>query len=332
MKWFVRNTWWLVPCLLCTVPHILHNASDSTAATSQLSMMACYVLPFIADQRNLPAPLPTLDDIESAVEILSDTTGRKVVGVNIYFVVKYGMQVDPIEGETMIFLAQSTQVPVPQVYALFQNPTKDTTYIVMERIKGSSLDQEWSRMSPEWKKAISIQLRDIVGDMRKLKSPGGYCSIGHRGLPDGVFWTDDASNPFAGPFDTESELNKALVSKYKQNGLSKYKANYYSRTFASLLQGHEPTFSHADLQRKNIIIRNSPATELRETKWEVAHPELVIIDWEFAGWYPSYWEYARAIFACGRWEDDWSDWLDDILDPFRNEYAWMEIVVRELWS
>lgn len=26
--------------------------------------------------------------------------------------------------------------------------------------------------------------------------------------------------------------------------------------------------------------------------------DVVLIDFEFAGWYPNYWEYARAIFAC----------------------------------
>ncbi|EMD62551.1 hypothetical protein COCSADRAFT_93736, partial [Bipolaris sorokiniana ND90Pr] len=57
-----------------------------------------------------------------------------------------------------------------------------------------------------------------------------------------------------------------------------------------------------------------------------------IIDWEFAGWYLSHWEYARAIFACGRWDDDWYDWVNNILEPYRNEYIWMEKLLRELWS
>lgn len=26
-----------------------------------------------------------------------------------------------------------------------------------------------------------------------------------------------------------------------------------------------------------------------------------------AGWYLSYWEYARAVFACARFDDDWSE-------------------------
>jgi hypothetical protein len=32
----------------------------------------------------------------------------------------------------------------------------------------------------------------------------------------------------------------------------------------------------------------------------------VIIDWEFAGWFPSYWECAIIMLAAGRFDDDWN--------------------------
>lgn len=283
-------------------------------------------LPYVADAEILPATLPTEHDIESADDIFSDTTGRKVVGVGTHFVVKYGVQVDPLEGQTMLLVAQSTLVPIPRVYAIFRSAAQDTTYIIMERIEGSSLDLEWPRMDCASKKSVTLQLRSIFEEMRKLPSPGGYCGVGRRGLPDGLFWTEDPANPYAGPFDTETELNSALILKYKECGLSRHKASYYTRTFAAVFRGHKPTFTHADFQRKNVLVR-TPITQT-----DGAHPELVIIDWEFAGWYPSYWEYARAIFACGRWDDDWNDWVDEMLEPYRNEYAWVEMLLRELWS
>ncbi|KAH7386888.1 kinase-like domain-containing protein [Phaeosphaeria sp. MPI-PUGE-AT-0046c] len=288
---------------------------------------------YIADKGTLPAELPSVEQIESASEIFGDTTGRKVVGVGIHFIVKYGVQVDPLEGRTMIYLGQSTHVPVPRVYALFQSPEKDVTYIIMERIRGWNLNSRWPRMDQASKEIVSTKLRNVFEEMRKLETPGGYCSVGHGGLPDGLFWTNNPSNPFAGPFNIESKLNEAMIAKYVENGLSTYKANFYSRTFQDVFQNHSPVFSHADFQRKNVLIRTSTTTTGEEEEhWSVDNLELVIIDWEFSGWYPSYWEYARAVFACGRWDDDWNDWIDQILKPYRNEYAWVEILLRELWS
>ena len=277
--------------------------------------MTPYSLPYTAHEASLPASLPTVHEIGSAEDVYNKTGGCKVVGIGPHFVVKYRRQTNPIEGRTMLFLAQSTKIPVPRVYALFQNSAKNTTYIVMERIKGRSLDLEWPRMDAAIKDAVATQLRNVFREMRKLPSPGGYCSVDNGGLTDGLFWTSDPSKPFAGPFGSEAELNQAMVLKYTEDGLSKYKASYYNRAFASVYRNNEPTFSHTDFQRKNVVVRDRTA-QLDDT-----NPELVIIDWEFAGWYPSYWEYARAIFACGRWDDDWCDWVDKILEPFRNEYA-----------
>lgn len=120
--------------------------------------------------------------------------------------------------------------------------------------------------------------------------------------------------------------------------MSKHKAGYYTRTFKEILQNHPPVFSHGDFQLKNVMIRisSNPSMDQENTQenTDKASPELdvVIIDWEFAGWYPSYWEYARTIFACGGWEDDWSVWVDGILETFRNEYVWTNMFLSELWS
>ena len=65
-------------------------------------MMAPYSVPFIADEKSLPAPLLTLDAIEFAVEIPGDTTGRQVDGVGIHFVVKHCNCVSSVGSEAVI--------------------------------------------------------------------------------------------------------------------------------------------------------------------------------------------------------------------------------------
>jgi hypothetical protein len=295
--------------------------------------MSSYSLPYYADPATIPAQLPTIEEIGAAPEIFSDTIPTKVVAIGNHFVVKYGPQVNLLEGETMLFLQNCSSVPVPRVYALFGSPDGEIKFIVMERIKSQDLSLIWEKLDHAAKETLAIQLRTIFTELRQLASPGGYCSVGHRGLLDGLFWTDDVAQRFAGPFETEPDLNQAMVAKYVKDGLPKNKAEFYTRTFKEVLRNHSPVFTHGDFQRKNVMIRTSsnfPTNQ--EGKQPYQELEIVIIDWEFAGWYPSYWEYARCVFACGNWNDDWSVWVDEILEPFRNEYVWTNMFLVELWS
>ena len=200
----------------------------------------------------------------------------------------------------------------------------------MERIEGKGLDSEWGSLGHTEKSAIIHKLRMSFDELRKLKSPGGYCSLGKRPLLDNVFWTNNTVDSIAGPFDTETQLNGAMLQKYIFNNNPPGKSDFYKRAFPSVFQNHPPVLSHGDFQRKNIMLRKrSRFGKDGRTTYEY---DPVIIDWEFAGWYPSYWEYSRAIFACGRWNDDWSLWVEKLLDPYLNEWVWMDMLLRELWS
>ncbi|KAI9788378.1 MAG: hypothetical protein M1835_002302 [Candelina submexicana] len=257
--------------------------------------------PYYADATSTPADLPTVEEIERFSDVLCDQTRRKVVGVGRHFVVKYGLAVDLKEGEVMLFIQQATSVPIPRIYALFKDSKSHKAYIVIERIAGETLD-----------------LETAFDEMRKLQSPGGYCSLNQRPLPDDVFWTGD--NTIAGPFQTETELNDAMIRKYLFNNLPHGKADFYKRAFRSVLHGHPPGFSHGDFQRKNILVRKH--LRIDDGGQAIYDYDPVIVDWE----------YSRALFACDRWNDDWSLWVDKILDPFLNEWAWMDMLLKELWS
>ena len=190
----------------------------------------------------------------------------------------------------------------------------------MDNVEGQTLASRWGSLAIPAKSAIADRLREVFNHLRDIPCPGYFGSLGNRPLEDCVFWTagDVASGVINGPFETEAQLNEAMVLKYLYNTTSPQKAEYYRRVLPQVLRNHKPIFQHADLQRKNIMIRDDGT--------------LVIIDWETAGWYPSYWEYSLAIFACGRWDDDWHIWVAKILDEYLNEFAWMDMIRRELWS
>ncbi|UPK99102.1 hypothetical protein LCI18_010037 [Fusarium solani-melongenae] len=138
------------------------------------------------------------------------------------FVMKFGVNVQPIEAYNMLYVAKSTTVPVPKVYAIYQCREKQSvvTYIVMQY----------------------------------------------------------------GPIATEDELIDWIIRIYslETGERTAYKTRYYQHILPTVLRGDgTPTFTHNDFQRKNVIVRDDGVP--------------VIIDWEFASWYPIYWEYSTAI-------------------------------------
>ena len=100
-----------------------------------------------------------------------------------------------------------------------------------------------------------------------------------------------------------------------------YRADFYSRNLDKVLQGHKPIFTHADLQRKNIVVKKSDDG--------TNHFEVGVVDWEFAGWYPNYWEYfttSQAYF----WDDDWLYHVENVFSAWPRELAMMKMLYQDL--
>jgi hypothetical protein len=273
----------------------------------------------------LPEPLPTDAAIRSSNNVLKVGHGRRVVCVGEHFVVKYGVAVSLMEGENMLFVRETCDIPVPQVFALYSriDPSgAKVNYIIIEHVRGATLDTRWDAISGIDKSEIARKLRLMFDRLRSIPSPGYFGCTGRRPMEECMFWTrrEDGVEPglIDGPFDTEAQLNNALIEKYLYNGGIPSKAEFYRRIFPSVFCDHASVFTHGDFQRKNILVKDDG--------------NLVLIDWESAGWYPSYWEYALAMFACGGWRDDWHKYVAGVLDEYPNEYVWFDMVRKELWS
>jgi hypothetical protein len=118
----------------------------------------------------------------------------------------------------------------------------------MERIAGDSLAALWSSMMAAENEYITSKLRASMDQLRCLPSPGGCCSLGKRGLMDWVSWAGNSMNTLAieGPFDTEDELNAAMIGNYLFDSRVLEKARFYERAFPRVLCGHSPVFTHGD--------------------------------------------------------------------------------------
>jgi hypothetical protein len=270
--------------------------------------------------------------LESTMVLRDDASYHRVVAVGQHFIVKHGRGVREREGQTLLFLEKHLvdTVHVPKLYAMYRMSSNGHLCLIMERLEGELLEAVWPTLGEDEKSAICDALKDVVGAIRKVHHPGFYGSVGRGPVPYHLFHSAEGDTAICGPFNSESEFNAGFVGRLRAiwatNMRHSFKADFYERRLDTMLRGHEPVFSHSDLQRKNVLVRRvQDQQNLGSTCFEVA-----VIDWEEAGWYPSYWEYS-VVFVAFEWDDDWPERLEQIVDPWPSEGAILRMLYQDLW-
>ena len=57
--------------------------------------------------------------------------------------------------------------------------------------------------------------------------------------------------------------------------------------------------------------------------------EVGVIDWEAAGWYPSYWEYVSLAMSF-EWDEDWPARFEDFIDAWPARLALFQVLHTEI--
>jgi len=200
---------------------------------------------------------------------LHSTFKRKIVRYGNK-VVKSGPDLHPSEAETMRYIAANTRIPIPQVY---QENNGSEPSITMDYIEGERLDKVWNGLLDEQKLDLAGQLKRILCELRGLK--GQYIGSLYRGKAvDGRRFDVEG-----GPFETEVQFNQFLLS----DTLSSTPTILRDIASRSLSTDHDIVFTHGDFAPRNIIVRDGQV--------------VGILDWEYSGWYPEYWEFVKTFNA-----------------------------------
>ena len=214
--------------------------------------------------------------------------------------VKYGQRIDLVEAQTMVFVARNTILPVLKVYCAFVH--KGCTYILMERINGQPLGKSWVQRSPASKLLVLECLKKLVSQMRCLHTDSNCI----RSVTGGSLY--DPRMPTTagrfGPFENVQQFHC-----YLRNGIQAHSNHDADITKLIILHSREwdaPTFTHGDLSSLNIPVRGDDV--------------VGIIDWETAGWYPSYWEFTTACQVNPQ-NSFWRDEIDKFLVPIPEALA-----------
>lgn len=191
------------------------------------------------------------------------------------------------EGRALQF-ANSLNLPVPalrEVRALDQG-----TLLRMDFVDGECLEEAWRSLDEKQKQSIAEQLRDILTTMRQATPT--QSTIGGFGGParDPRLISDYPG----GPFNTEAEFNNFVLDL-----LEGTPSKIRSALAGGLDVNSRIVFTHADLSPRNIIVKGDRVQAL--------------LDWEYSGWYPEYWEYVKFFARPTQW-DDWVEYAETIFD------------------
>ncbi|QDS70316.1 hypothetical protein FKW77_008407 [Venturia effusa] len=294
-------------------------------------MTSSIELPYYRDASLLPSLLPTTAEIENAgttmPSIRDPRYGGRIVIVKGHYVAKYGSHhIAENEGHALLFIEKNLSIPAPRLHAMYYEAGK--LYMVMDLMPGRNLELHWPDLSNDEKISIAGDLRQICDQMRGLPSPGFFGSVNGGPLLHRFFLTMHKDPRITGPFKTEQEFGSALALRSQENWACNNRRGWISEFFArhlpAALKDHRSTFTHSDLHRQNILV-DKVATSDGVGRFVVSG----IVDWESAGWYPSYWEYAASLIDF-QWGDDWPEKYELAVDPWPLEAAMLKMVRQDL--
>ncbi|KJZ80126.1 hypothetical protein HIM_00840 [Hirsutella minnesotensis 3608] len=240
--------------------------------------------------------------------------------ISKHLVIKTSDFVHLTEASTLKFIAAKTKIPVPRVHSAFVHGNK--AYIVMERIQGQTLADAWRTLSGSQLDSIFLQLRDLLQELRQLAPPPG---TGVESCVGGSL--RDSRNPRSaprfGPFKSIHDFHVWLRDGFNSDREKPDRLDDGDwdgiKKMAALQDSpwQPPVFTHGDLNPFNIMVRGDRVTG--------------IIDWESAGWYPSYWEYTAAWLG-NLTRGEWQRTIAKFLDPCPNVVLEMEKTRSRWWG
>ncbi|KAK2789136.1 hypothetical protein FQN53_002360 [Emmonsiellopsis sp. PD_33] len=184
---------------------------------------------------------------------------------------------EPTGLAAMNYVAKHTSIPIPNIIKTYKH--HDALYIEMEYISATSLEKAWlgGHLSQAEKEDIVTELASYVSQLRGLNPP-------HREIVGSAHCNAcldyrvgfSTFGPFTNHQDFHSFLRRGLAIENCTESFSQDITASHSRVYQS-------RFTHAGLCPRNILVRDGKV--------------CAIIDWEFAGWYPEYWEYTKAHYG-----------------------------------
>ncbi|KAI0144356.1 kinase-like protein [Xylariaceae sp. FL1272] len=229
------------------------------------------------------------------------------------FCIKTGYFTTLAEAHVMQYVAARTSIPVPRIFCAFTH--RGQSYIVMERLDGDCVGRGWVFRTEESKARILGQLRSMVEQLRSIQPPNkhGVSNIVGGPIYDPRLPSPQTTGPFSciDDFHRQLRLNNPLDIDPERSPADLLELfAFYRQPFA------DPVLTHGDLSSMNVLVKGDDV--------------VGIVDWETAGWFPSYWEYACA-WNVNPQNEFWQQEVDKFVTPMPYELK-MESIRRKYFG
>ena len=162
--------------------------------------------------------------------------------------------------------------------------------------------------------------------------PEFFGGLGGGSLRHYLFYSQKGDYTHLGPFHGEAAFVESMVANFRalveRNGRADFKVRFYEEFLAQALGKFRPTLTHGDVQKKNIMVTETEGDQANEER----DFDVVLVDWEAAGWYPDFWEFfcASSTFDFVYWEEDWCWCAKQFLKVRPAELAMMRMFDKDM--
>lgn len=230
------------------------------------------------------------------------------------YVSKAYMEEEVEDAIQAIKFASGLGIQVPRIKRRLQ--VGDCVYCIMDRIHGATLDTEWSKLGWFASVRLAFQLRRTIRRMRSVESPMAGSLVTGKCRS---FYLEDT---FGLPLHATIHHINAFVNFWVnfvsiRHEIKKSPAQHSTCSNPAFSTTSPFVFTHHDLAPRNIIL--DPTGQL----W--------LVDWDEAGFYPRYFEYAGmhnfiptgwTRFSLWRWK--LFTWIAGGF--YDKEARWLEII------
>ncbi|PFH62143.1 hypothetical protein XA68_14982 [Ophiocordyceps unilateralis] len=205
---------------------------------------------------------------------------RKIVRVSPSQVIKGPCSKQEVEA--MEYVQSHTSVCLPRIHRTYHRA--EGVFIAMDYVDGARLDHLWPRLEDGERRRVVEQVWNSVRQLHACRPPAALkgvtaASVSGGPIRDGILGVDDVGAVSAGPFASREDFDDFV------------RGNEDVEAFPT--KPGRIGLVHADLTPRNIILRKGDG-------------KVCFIDWEFAGWWPLYWERVKWHFADFPPTPDWA--------------------------